>query len=230
LQEGVLPDRYRGEWAGRFDRFLDPILKDGISVLDVGSGRKPVLFAETRPKVTYVGLDVSEEELRLAPDGSYDEIEVRDLTDTVPGFVDRFDLVVSWQVFEHVHGLQQALDNIRLYLKPGGWLVSLFSGRYSPMGVLNRMMTFDLARRLNHRLLDRAPDSMFRTSYDLCYASALRGALDGWQAVEIEPRWEAASYFDFSAPVRGAYLALENRLAAGGWEDLATHYFLAAQR
>ena len=71
---------------------------------------------------------------------------------------------------------------------------------------------------------------MFEADHDQCYASAIRALIVDWSEIRIEPRWAAAHYFSFAKPVLRAYLTLENRLAAGGWEDLATHYFLRAVR
>lgn len=230
LAAGRLPPRYAQPWAGRFEQLVRPVLEGGMTVLDVGSGREPVLTPSTRPPLTYVGMDVSGDELSLAPAGAYDEAEIGDLTERVPSFEGRFDLVVSYQVFEHVSPLALAFDNIHAYLKPGGSLVALFSGRYSPMALINRALSFRLAQRVNQVLVDREPESMFEAHYDGCYASAVRAALRDWQAVEIEPRWEAAAYFDFAWPVFRTYLGIESFLAAGGWEDLATHYFLRAKR
>jgi SAM-dependent methyltransferase len=230
LEEGLLPDRYRQPWAERFDELIEPALKSGISVLDVGSGREPVLALEARPRLTYVGLDVSSEEIEQAPARAYDEVVIRALGDPDPDLCERFDLIVSWQVFEHVPDMTAAIHNMRRYLKPGGRLVALFSGRYSPMALLNRGMSPSFAKRLNHSLLGREPDSMFIAHYDRCYASAVRTAFRDWTSVQLEPRWEAAAYFDFAMPVFQTYLAIENRMADAGWEDLATHYFLSADR
>ena len=227
---GVLPPRYADPWARRFEELVRPSLTLGASVLDVGSGRLPALAPGAREDLTYVGLDVSRAELELAPERPYDEVVVGSITEPHPELEGRFDLVLSYQVFEHVSPIDAALGNIGRYLRPGGTLVALFSGRYSAMALLNRAMPHRWAQRLNHRLLGRAPDTVFEVDYDRCYASAFRDALEGWSEVEIEPRWMAAAYFSFSRPVLRAYLALENRLERGGWEDLATHYFVRAVR
>jgi SAM-dependent methyltransferase len=230
VDRGLLPLRYLEPWAERFEELLPATLDSGLEVLDVGSGRSPVLSPATRSKLTYVGLDVSRLELEQAPSDAYDEIEVANLAEFVPGLERRFDLVLSWQVLEHVDRLDLAFENLGRYLRPRGVLVALFSGRYSPMALLNRAMPHRLAKAINQRLVGRDPDSMFHTEYDFCYASAIRRLLSDWDHVDLEPRWHAANYFAFARPVLRAYVALETRLAAGGWEDLATHYFLRAVR
>ena len=201
-----------------------------MTVLDVGSGREPILAAARRPPMTYVGLDISRQELDMAPAGAYDSTEVASITDRLPWLSQRFDIILSYQSLEHVAPMSNAIKNIGDYLKPGGVFIALFSGRYSPVGVINRSIPHSLAKPLNRVLVGRAPDSMFEAHYDCCYASAMRVMLGDWERVHIEPRWEAANYFTFLKPVLKSYLAVENRLAKGAWEDLATHYFLSAQR
>lgn len=227
---GDLPKRYLLPWAARFDDLLEPWLKPGMVVLDVGSGREPVLAPDRRPPLTYVGLDISQAELELAPSDAYDSIEVASISDHIPRLRKRFDVVLSYQVLEHVSHLSSALRNIGDYLKPGGVFIALFSGRYSPAAVMNRCIPHAVAKPLNRLLVGRASDSMFEVHYEGCYASSIRSMLAEWESVDIEPRWEAANYFTFLKPVLRSYLVVENLLARGGWEDLATHYFLSARR
>lgn len=230
VESGNLPERYLQPWAARFDELLAPWLRPGMAVLDVGSGREPVLASQRRPRLTYVGLDISRAELELAPPGAYDSVEIANITDHIPGLRRQFDVVLSYQVLEHVAPLASAIENIADYLKPGGVFIAVFSGRYSPMAIINRLIPHLLAKPVNQVLLGRPPDSMFQVHYDRCHASAIRAMLADWEWVDIEPRWEAANYFTFLKPVLKTYLAVENLLARGGWEDLATHYFLTAQR
>jgi SAM-dependent methyltransferase len=230
LDTGVLPERYRQSWAGHFEDLVRAELREGMTVLDMGSGRVPLLQPNARPEVEYVGLDISGDELRLAPAGAYDEIVIQSASEQVASLRGRFDLVVSYQVFEHVNDLDRVIANIHSYLRPGGVLIALLSGRYSPMALLNRAVPFWAARLVNRLLVGRKPETMFAAGYDQCYASAIRHTMRDWAMVSIEPRWEAASYFDFSLFSMRAYLWLENALARGRWEDLATHYFLVARR
>ena len=116
-----LPSRYQTRWQDPFEDSIRARLRDGITILDVGSGRNPTLTPAERPtNTTYVGLDVAGKELRMAGPGAYDKSVVADLATRVPGLVGSVDLAVSWQVFEHIKPLGAALDNLHAYLKPGG--------------------------------------------------------------------------------------------------------------
>jgi SAM-dependent methyltransferase len=230
LRGVALPARYRRPWAGYFTELAAPQLRPGSNVLDVGSGRRPAVSAGQRAELEYVGLDRSAKELSLAGDDAYSEVVVGGVEEHFAALDDRFDLVLSYQVLEHVYSLDLALENIRSYLRPGGVLVALLSGRYSFVSLINRAISTSWARRLNDTLLGRDPSTVFRAHYHRCYASAIRAMTREWTEMMIEPRWGAAPYFGFSRLALRTYLMAENAIARGGWEDLATHYFLRGRR
>ena len=75
-----LPSRYDvAAWRGEFDRRIEPYLVTGVTILDVGAGRRPTIPPANRPAgCRYIGLDLSAAELAEAPMGSYDETWVGD--------------------------------------------------------------------------------------------------------------------------------------------------------
>src|SRR5215218_1572274 len=136
----TLPPRYLFDWRAPFDHAIEARLAPGITVLDIGSGRNPAVALSSRPDdVTYIGLDVSSDELSAAEPGSYDEHVVVDAARLYEPLRGRADLAVSWQVLEHVRDLRATIDNIGAYLKPGGVFISLFSGSFSAFGVINQL-------------------------------------------------------------------------------------------
>lgn len=227
------PPRYLEPWRAPFYEVIHPRLGEGMTVLDVGSGRAPAITPSQRPRdITYVGLDLSRDELRYAGAAVYDELVVADVTDPVPSLVGRVDLAVSWQVFEHVKPLDVALDNLFTYLKPGGTLVSLFSGGWSAFGVVNRLLPNAVGKRLVERSMRRSESKqpVFPAYYDRCSDRALRKMTGAWSNVEILPLFRAANYFHFSRSLTSAYLSYENVIHRAGMNNLATHYLLVAQR
>jgi len=197
-----------------------------MTILDVGSGRRPALGAGLRDGCRYVGLDLSYDELAAAPAGSYDEFVVADLTDYQPTLEQRFDLAVSWQVLEHVADLEAALGNIRGYLRPGGYLVALFSGP----AVFNRVIPTGIGLSLMRVLLHRDPDSVFPARYDRCYHRALVGLLDLWSASQTFAIFQGGAYFNFSPLLRSAYFVYESWASRRHLLNAATHYLVECQR
>jgi 2-polyprenyl-3-methyl-5-hydroxy-6-metoxy-1,4-benzoquinol methylase len=126
-----LPDRYRVPDRRMFLDLVLPALRPGFNVLDMGSGRKPILSPSDRPNtLTYVGLDIAAQEMEKAGDGAYDEVVIADIGDHQPSLDGRFDAVISFQVLEHVKPLDSAFSNVQRYLKPGGVFMAYFSGRF----------------------------------------------------------------------------------------------------
>lgn len=231
MWSGRLPPRYELPWEEYFSELVSPSLVPASRILDVGSGRRPQIPAAARPPgVTYVGLDVSRKELEHAPAGSYDDVVVSDLARRVPALEDSFDLIVSWQVLEHVRSLPEAAENMRRYLRPQGRAVALLSGRFSAFGLLNLAVPAALGHRAVATVMRRDPETVFRAHYDHCWDRALRRAFQGWGSVTVTPRWVGASYFRFSRALQSAYIAYEEWAYACDRRDLATHYFLEATR
>lgn len=221
--------RYSEPWRQPFETRVARALVPGVQILDIGSGRRPAIPPERRPiGCRYVGLDLSMDELEKAPAGSYDEMIASDVTQYVAQLESRFDLIVSWQVLEHVRPLPVALENARRYLRPGGLLVAHLSGKFSLFGLVNQLVPQRVAVWVLARLLHRDPATIFPAHYDQCWYRALLRCLAGWSAVEVIPRYKGGDYLAFSPRLRRIYLVYENWIQQRH-PDLATHYLISAR-
>jgi SAM-dependent methyltransferase len=157
---------------------------------------------------------------------------VWDIRRRLPELERRFDLIVSRFTLEHVKPLPVALGNLGAYLKPGGRLVAVLSGAFSPASILNRMIPARLARPLLARLFGRQPSSVFPAHYDRCWHSALVDLLEGdrWASTEVVPLYLGARYFEPWPPLLAAYLAYEEWACRTGRRNLAAYYLVAALR
>lgn len=226
-----LPARYAEHWHERFDSHAEVSLAPGVRILDVGSGRTPTLVPRRRPQgCFYAGLDLSREELERAPVGSYDTIIEADAIRPLAELRERFDLVLSWQVLEHVKPLDAALANLHSYLRPGGRMVALLSGGFSAFGLINRAISPRLGPWALQHLIGRDPETVFPAYYDRCYYAALVDMLEIWSRAEVIPLFRGAVYFSFSRTLQGIYVGFENWAARTGRRNLATHYLLVAER
>lgn len=230
---GRLPDHYRHTaWdSPSFEARVGSALAPNCEVLDVGSGRNPRIHRAERPLgCRYVGLDLSASELAQAPPGSYDELVVADVGSRVPRLEERFDLIVSWSVFEHVKSLAPALEHLRCYLRPKGRLLAFFAGTFSAHGVINTVLPARVGVAIVSRVMHRPPATVFPAHYDRCYYGALTPMFQNWTAVEILPAWGGATYFGFSRLLQSAYLAYEEWARLGDHRNLGTHYLVDATR
>lgn len=233
MTESLYPPRYNIRWQDPFEAAVFARLTANARVLDIGSGRHPAVPVALRPNdITYVGLDLSRDELDAAGPGAYTEAIEADATVLQPKLVEGFDLVVSWQVLEHVRDLEQALENARQYLVPGGRFVALFSGSWSAFGIINRMLPHKLGKRIVEPIMHRKERNtpVFPAYYDKCYDAALRRIVTRWDSATITPLYNGAGYFAFSRFTLRGYLAYENFIANRQVANLATHYLLIAER
>jgi SAM-dependent methyltransferase len=227
---GRLPDRYGYRMQDIFLRELAPLLVEGVRILDVGAGRSPTIPPENRPPgTTYVGLDISDEELRSAPPGAYDETVIADISRPNAELAN-FDLIISWQVLEHVPSLESALRNLGAMLKPGGVLLAQTSGSYAAFAMLARIVPHRVRVWAMARMLGHAEEQKFPIRYDRCTAGAITSMLDEWAEVRIVSFYRAAPYFGMSAPLQRIYLRYENAIARRDSVTLATHYLIVARR
>jgi SAM-dependent methyltransferase len=236
---GRLPERYDVAplpelWRYWFDRRVADMVRPGMQILDVGSGRAPAIPAQRRPDgVRYVGLDIDAGELAHAPSDAYDDQVVVDAVEFRPELEKRFDLVLSLFVFEHVRPLDAALENMHRYLRRGGTLIAQLAGGRSVHGIANRMMPHSLSRKVGYwatRNAHRAKGSVFPAHYHLCHPSALRDTLRDWSEVEIVPQFTGAQYFRWSRPATAVYLSYEELTYRRRMAGLATWYLVVARR
>jgi SAM-dependent methyltransferase len=227
---GDWPERYATPLVEAFWNFTTAEYRPGMAILDCGSGRRPTIAIEDRPAdCTYWGLDISANELDLAPEGSYDHGVVSDVTTFAPELVDKFDLIVSFYVFEHVKPLDAAIENLRRYLKPGGVLVTQMSGRYSFFAVANRVLPNAVTSEILVRFTQRDPETIFPAWYDQCSYRGLSNILANWTSSEIVSIYAASRYLE-SRFVRGVYLGLEEVVVQRDMQNLASDYVVRAVR
>jgi SAM-dependent methyltransferase len=230
VQAGRLPARYGSRMQDVLLEKLRPLLVDGVRILDVGAGRSPTIAPQDRPPgCEYVGLDISAQELESAPSGAYDSSVVHDISSPYAGLRD-FDLVLSWQVLEHVSDLNRTLANLGEMLRPGGVLLAQTSGSYAAFALLARVMPHRLRVYAMARFLGHREEQKFPTSYDRCTEKAIRAMLSGWASVEIVPHYRGAPYFGMVRQLQRVYLVYENTVARRHATNLATHYLIIARR
>lgn len=223
--------RYSVDWQELFASYYQPFLQSDIVLLDIGAGRSPVIPPDQRPVgCTYIGIDISADELNSASPEAYDEMIVGDIAQNQPALAGRVDLALARQVLEHIDDVGSALQTIHASLKKNGHFVARFSGRNAHFAIINRLVPESLGKYAMHRLLRRQPDSVFRAHYDHCTYSGLTELMSGWDSVTIIPLYRGAGYLSFAPPLSDLYLCYENWAAGANKPDLATHYILAARK
>jgi SAM-dependent methyltransferase len=131
---------YHDEAAGGFLKWFPEIDLCGLSVFDIGCGYggRAARYRELGAR-RVVGLEIGTamvEEARAFADHkrlTNMEFHVGE-GENLPWDDDTFDLVTSYDVFEHVHVLEDVFDQCMRVLKPGGRLLAIFPPFFHPGG------------------------------------------------------------------------------------------------
>jgi SAM-dependent methyltransferase len=93
----------------------------GQHVLEIGSGRGTLLHELIGRGIDAVGLEISPDRIAEATT-RFGPLPLRHVTGVGLPFVDEsFDVVLSFDVFEHIADSDAHLAEVRRVLKPGGW-------------------------------------------------------------------------------------------------------------
>jgi len=131
---------YQDEVAGGFLKWFPEVNLSGMSVFDIGSGYggRSARFRELGAH-SVVGLEI----FPRMVDESRAFAESKGLTNMefhigegehLPFAEGSFDVITSYDVFEHVHDLAKVFDECMRVLKPGGRLLAIFPPFYHPGG------------------------------------------------------------------------------------------------
>lgn len=202
--EALLPRRYTVDGNTDFVKSFAP--KHFVShakVYDIGSGRHPLLSAETKQQlgVTLVGLDIDPDELAAAPAGTYDEAICSDVT-KFRGQGDG-DLVICQALLEHVNGTEKAFAAIASILKPGGKAIIFVPSRNAAFARLNLLLPEGLKRKILFAIFPQAREGQgFKSFYDRCTPRefARLAEQNGLQVLEVCTYFSSA-YFMFFFPL-----------------------------
>ncbi len=138
-------------------RVLDLLAGDAPTVLEAGCGSVSHLSLPVGAHL--VGIDISENQLRRNK-----QLHERILGDlaTYPLPSSRFDLIVCWDVLEHLPDPTRALDNMLGSIKPGGLAVVALPNLWSLKGMITKLTPFSVHRAFyRHVIGDRRPAMEF---------------------------------------------------------------------
>lgn len=185
-------------------------LQPGITILDIGGGKKPAIDAASKKRLALriFGLDIDANELDKAPEHVYDRKIAADIC--TANLDVEADLVIALAVLEHVVDSRAAVRSIAKMLKPGGRALIFVPGRNSIYARLNLMLPQTLKRFLLRTIF---PGSLkqqgFYSYYDKCTPKALKNAASECNLlIEEEQIYYQCDYFSFFLPLQALYRGL----------------------
>ena len=203
------------------------------TVLDVGAGKSSFFAKAAAPErgMRVFALDVSGQE--LLPD---QEAAGRVVADTLAGLPFRgssFDVITSRSVLEHVGDVGKLFEGCRDALRPGGYCVHVFSCRFAPFALINRVLPAAVSRKVVYFFRPETEGICgFSALYDRCYYSAVRELLErnGFEVVFMRPGFYQARYFDFFFPLFALMALYELAVAWMGLNNLSAYLLVVARR
>jgi 2-polyprenyl-3-methyl-5-hydroxy-6-metoxy-1,4-benzoquinol methylase len=204
----LLPAEYQVDGNRDFlDHWIDPYLKEGIVVYDIGGGKNPFVALEQKQRraLRVIGLDIDGKELRASPSGIYDETICADITQ-YQGRADA-DLVVCQALLEHVRDSAAAITAVASILKPGGTALIFLPSRNAVFARLNLLLPQTWKRKILHTVFPSTiRDQGFPAYYDHCTPSDFRRlAARNGLAVDVCKVYFRSAYFTFFFPFHFAW-------------------------
>ncbi len=228
--DAILPAASRIDGMMQFLHHVVPqALKDGDVVIDLGSGKTPAIDLATKAKkrLTIIGVDIDLAELDRAPEGSYDETIVADLTrwNGEP----RGDVAICSAVLEHVTDTAAAVRAIASVLKPGGRALIFVPCRNAAFARLNLALPQSVKLKLLDLLYGRGHGVGFPAYYSNCtprqFEAMTRAA--GMRVDKLSPFYMSA-YFNVLTPVHIMWRAYQGAARAVFGREACESFILVA--
>jgi SAM-dependent methyltransferase len=200
----LLPAKYRIDGYKNFSSEVLPrYIRENLIIYDIGGGKNPYMASDIKSKLNckVIGLDIDKNELNSAPDGSYDETVVADITE-YKGSEDG-ELVICMTLLEHVKNVEAALVGIRSCLKPGGLCILFVPSKNAIFAKINKILPENLKRQILFSIFPNAKKCQgFPAYYNLCTPSDIReiAQLLGFEILE-ERYYFLSSFFSFFFPL-----------------------------
>ncbi len=156
-----------------------------------------------------------------------------DVSRHIPLPDDKVDLLVSRTLLEHVPDVEGAVHEMARVLKSGGRTVHLLPCRYALFAIIARVVPFDLAKRVLHKLI---PESRGVVEFDVHYDRAHPRSLErmfsraGFREVEVECTWDQAAYFHAIFPLFLLVLSYQRLAEVARLRVLASYAIVRAVR
>lgn len=205
---------------------------DVRKVVDVGAGKK-WNFPEHYKKwygIELIGIDIDADEME--PNQLLDEKITCDAVEGMPIEPDSVDLVTINSGIEHFSDNKKFLGNAYRILRPGGFLLAQFPGRYSPFAVVNRMLPQKVSRKLLDKFTDSPGELGFKAVYDRTNYTSFKRMVDetGFKEVYYLPGFYSSYYLEFFFPLYVMSYAYDSLRFSLGARNLASYNLWVLQK
>ncbi|QOZ37857.1 class I SAM-dependent methyltransferase [Bradyrhizobium sp. CCBAU 53421] len=195
-------------------------------VLDVGAGKQwhfPEHY-KSWYRIKLIGLDIDGAEME--DNLLLDEKIKCDAVEQIPVPAGTVDLVMISSGIEHFNNNQKFLENAFEVLRPGGYLIAQFPGRYAPFAIANRLLPKSTSSKwLAASMGESAEHLGFTAHYDRTNYSSFQAMVrdSGFNVIYHLPGYNSSSYLEFFVPFYLVSYFYDSVLHAMGVRDLAAY-------
>lgn len=205
-------------------------------IYDIGSGKRPSVYLanlsqEKRHGKDIIGVDISEEELNLAPEGFYTNRITADICN-FHGKEDG-DLAICGCLLEHVADMKAALRGVYSCLAPGGRLLIFVPSRNALFARLNMVLPENFKNWMLKRLYPQHESDFigFKAHYDCCTPEKISKILSGMDMeIEVLDHYYFSNYFMFFSPVHVIWRLYQLIIIQLGWKNGAENFIVVARK
>jgi len=203
------------------------------NVVDCGAGARwhfPSYYKKWYG-IRLIGLDIDASE--MDPNQNLDERIVCDVSVSIPLEPGSIDLCMASSGLEHFSNNELFLKNAHHILRPGGFLIAQFPGRYAPFAIVNRILPGSLKKRLLKAAMGETADVLgYVAHYDRTdYPSFARMVKDtGFNVVYYSPGYYSSTYAAFFFPLWILSYLYDSFRFALGWKTLASYNLFLLQK
>ena len=177
-----------------------------------------------------IGLDIDPKEMEENED--LDEAIICDVSDTIPISPELIDLIMVYSGVEHFHNTEYFLKNAYNALRPNGFLIAQFPGRYAPFAIINRMLPQKISRAWLKVSMRNASLLGFTAHYDRTHYSAFSkiARRAGFKIIYYSPGYYSSFYADCFFPLWLLSYIYDTLRFALGIKNLASYNLFVLQK
>ena len=208
-------------------KMIDTIVKQykELKVLEVGGADRPLL--KKSDCYTYFGMDIDDKESCYQ---CYDEFLVQSIEDKIN---DKFDLVISKTLLEHVPNNKRSMQAMYDALNNGGSMLHYIPSKNHFYSICLRLVGPKLQKILIKYLRPEALDvSGYPAFFDKCSPNEMRRLcqVQGFKDIEIICYYKATDYFTFFVPAFLVVSTCENLFEFFGISYFTAGFIILAKK
>lgn len=197
-------------------------------VLDIGGGKQCFLASRNISDKRIICLDLQMRQLCANCDANY--LIMGDAL-SIPLSDHSVDLIISRSFIEHVPSVDIFFKEANRVLKKGGYLISVFPGKFALFAMINQLFPEYLSKKALHHLVSTRDNELgFKAYYDKCYFTGINNLLNknNFKVLDIKDYHFSSAYFEFFLPL--FLISCFYEICTQPFKNLASYLLILARK